>query len=177
MTNMVCFDSFWDPSNYGGALIRRAPLLGRIRYAILPYHLGMCHPGIRIPPLLLEINILYKSDKLFTFQWLSVGCLWRLLTTLLMCFVILAWVEDLNLLILYFSTDHCLTASHYMYHWASACGGGLGSRLPSKLSPDLLAPWIIFSMLPKLILNAPWIIFSYPAPSSLVVLPPTLPAP
>ena len=31
-SNMVSFDSFGDPSNYGGGLIRRAPLLGRIRY-------------------------------------------------------------------------------------------------------------------------------------------------
>ncbi len=37
MSNMVNFDEIWDPSNYGGALIRRAPLLGRIRYSDLHY--------------------------------------------------------------------------------------------------------------------------------------------
>ncbi len=35
---------------------------------------------------------------------------------------------------------------------SSACGG-LGSRLPSKFSPDLPAPWIIISVLPKLIFH------------------------
>ena len=32
MSNIVSFDEFWDPSNHGGALIRRVLLLGRIRY-------------------------------------------------------------------------------------------------------------------------------------------------
>ena len=50
---------------------------------------------------------------------------------------------------------------------------GLGSRLPSKLRPDLQSPRIIFSMLPKLIFNAPWINFCcLPAPSRTFVLLP-----
>ncbi len=53
----------------------------------------------------------------------------------------------------------CKTFSFISLWWASACGG-LGSPLPSKLSPDLPAPWITspmppnkFSMLPKLFLT------------------------
>ncbi len=38
MSNMVSFDEILDPSNYGGALIRRAPLLGSIRYLVMFFY-------------------------------------------------------------------------------------------------------------------------------------------
>ena len=44
--------------------------------------------------------------------------------------------------------------------------GGLGSRLPSKFSPNIPAPWIIFLVLPKLIFQCSLNYFCcLPAPS------------
>ena len=60
------------------------------------------------------------------------------------------------------------TVDFFFSNYEPLHAGSPGCRLPSKLSRDLPAPWIIFSILPKLIFNALWIIvWCLPAPSRI----------
>ena len=53
--------------------------------------------------------------------------------------------------------------------------GGLGSRLLSKFCPDLPAPWIIFSVLPKIVFHCSLNYFCYlPAPWKKLCVAPWL---
>ena len=68
MSNMVSFDRIWDPSNYGGVLIRRAPLLGRIRYISMHLILWMrCEPRRPVLHFLNKIYYCFSIINLFSY--------------------------------------------------------------------------------------------------------------